>query len=314
MYQKQRCYIRRGKTWARLSSLLLLFLVTGCTSGATPGNAAQPMTIPTAQAMPPSTQGNVTYHGGPAQLSPSSYLIFWGQSWLHDTALQATKQRIESYFQHVGGTDYESVLTQYYMQNPDGSQSHIANVAHFSDSQVWVDPANPVADSQACHGATISDQAIKQEIAHTLATTHWNRDDKNVTYFVYTPPSFDVFEPTWGCSGQTLCGDHEWSPDMAGMHVAYTILPYPAERCTQPDVSAELVNASAHEQFESITDPTPGRADDTTFKNEGWFYVDAHKQASEIGDLCFRQRGPRDLQGVTFVLQSIWSNQVGGCV
>jgi hypothetical protein len=163
----------------------------------------------------------------------------------------------------------------------------------------------------------VSDDAVHKEIVHAIDAAHWHHDDLNATYFIYTPPNLEIAEPTWGCSNKEFCADHEWIPEL---HLSYAVMPYPGDKgCAQPNATSQerakyLVRFSAHEQFESITDPTPGRADDKTFKNQGWYYVDPQQNANEIADLCYRDTYIQDLNGTRFELQPMWSNKDGGCV
>jgi hypothetical protein len=301
---------RRGSAPMICSTLLVLMLMLTSCGGGTVSSSPLPAT--TRVPSPTPTQPLhplVTYHGGRVQLSPSAYLIFWGQSWQTDSTLHSAMQALESYFTHVGASSYESILTQYSMQNPDGSRSYITNSMRFSDHQVWLDPAVPQADDRSCGVPTVSDASVLREITHALSAAHWIKDSLNATYFVYTPPAFAIAEPGWGCSGKDYCADHEWSSDL---QVSYAVDP---ANCARPGTLAEkLVWTSAHEQFESITDPTPGRSNDTLHTNEGWFHLDPQQHVEEIGDLCTRVQGSRDLHGVAFHLQAMWSNRDNACM
>lgn len=266
----------------------------------------------------PDHRQDVTYHGGPVQITPSAFLIFWGKGW-QTTDLKASISYIKSFYAHVGDTAYQNVLTQYYQVNPDGSKSYVKNVTLFADSQVWVDANDPPVASQECGAPTISDAAVHAEMLHAIDAAHWQRDDLNATYFIYTPPGMEISEPTWGCSNREFCADHEWIPEQ---HLSYAVMPYPATgnngcgrgTTTTQQLAEDLVIFSAHELFESITDPTPGRADDKAFKNQGWYFVDNNQNANEIADLCYRTFSTYDLNGVKFRLQAMWSNKDGGCV
>jgi hypothetical protein len=302
--------IHHGVSTLIICTLLVFILaLTACggsnvTGLPTPTTAHPPSPTPTRPLQP-----FVTYHGGRVQLSPSAYLVFWGPSWQTDSSLHAAMLALESYFTHVGGSSYESILTQYYMQNPTGLRSYINNITHFSHRQVWLDPAVPQADDQSCGVPTIRDASVLREITRALSAAHWIKDSQNATYFVYTPPAFAIAEPGWGCSGKDYCADHEWS---SALQVSYSVDP---ANCTRPGTFAEkLVWTSAHEQFEAITDPAPGRSDDKLYKNEGWFHLDPERGAEEIGDLCTRVQGSRDLNGMTFHLQAMWSNRDNKCM
>ncbi len=69
---------------------------------------------PRAAAQPTSSTGPLIYHGGPVQHHPVSYLIFWGASWKTSSGGLIPEGTIVSqYFADVGGSAFESILTQY---------------------------------------------------------------------------------------------------------------------------------------------------------------------------------------------------------
>lgn len=264
---------------------------------------------------------NLTYHGGYVQVHPSSYLIFWGANWQTDSAAQATKQLVESYFQHVPGSSYASVLHQYSMTNADGSQSFISGPG---SSQSWIGSTDPTPDGPTCGsaGAAVSDAAIQQEIAHARSSNGWSADAHTATYFVYLLPGVAVYEPGMGCSNVGVWGaDHEFA-SIGGATVAYAVMPYPwITPCSFPPYSfssdaacknTKLVSYSAHEQFEAATDPLTPRAGSTNFQNIGWFYNTPFD--GEISDVCLNDHRSYSLGGTTFLLQAQWSNQANGCV
>jgi hypothetical protein len=116
---------RRQAAWIAAISLLLILSACSPSSGGTQNGPTKstPTTGPVRST--PNPQGNVTYHGGPVQLTPSAYLIFWGKEWQDSSDLKDTITTIKSYYAHVGDTAYQQVLTQYYQINPDGSKSYI---------------------------------------------------------------------------------------------------------------------------------------------------------------------------------------------
>src|SRR6185295_2994110 len=68
--------------------------------------------------LPPNGEGDdaapLRYFGGPVQLHPEVYLVFWGPKWQTDGVhLQAKGQIVET-FQALPGSSYNNLLSQYF--------------------------------------------------------------------------------------------------------------------------------------------------------------------------------------------------------
>jgi hypothetical protein len=242
--------------------------------------------------------GNLAWGGGPVQHSTVTYEIFWGSAWNSDTG---TKSIINNYFNDMGGTSFENILTQYY----DGS-------GHINDTEtvggVWVDTSALTTDS-TCGGPTVEDSSLQSEVNRAISANGWARDGSNANYLVYTPSGYYINDGTGSCDAPAgnWCAYHNWSTSDG---VSYAAMPYPGSGCqvsTSPNGNVNgdsEANLTSHEQFESITDPQAGN---------GWLDAAGY----EIGDKCawdFSAGLTHLNNGGTFEVQTEYSNATSSCV
>ncbi len=244
---------------------------------------------------------DLMYNGGPVEENPVVYVIFWGPGWSNGSGgVTADGQVVENYFNSMGGTSFENILTQYYDNNANVSNSN-------SVSGVWVDTSTPPTD-QSCGGPTVEDSDIQNEVSNAISANGWPTDGSNATYFVYTPNG-DYVNGGGSCSDTAggFCAYHNWD---SSINVAYAAMAYPINSgCNVPQspngnlAGDSLANVTSHEQFEAITDPQAGN---------GW--LDSSGQ--EIGDKCAWDfsAGLTNLNGQSFELQTEYSNASSSCV
>ena len=254
---------------------------------------------------------------GSVQKRPVAYIIFWGSYWFNKQGkLKADGQLVVDYLHDVGGTSFENILTQYY-----GAAAHIANTESLAD--LWVDTTSPPTTTGDCVPLrrSIHDSSIRNEIDKAIQVKGWPKNDPNVTYFVYTPPNYHIYADDIpvpsalpnACNSTILhtyyCAYHYYSSTNQD-NTAYAEVVYPSTECTIPKspnnnpAGDSLVNMTAHEQFEAITDP-----DGST----GW--RDGDDQ--EIGDKCEAFSNLRKIalnNGGVFEIQPMYSNASHACV
>lgn len=267
----------------------------------------------------PCGSGDLKYQGGSAvELQPKAYAIFWGSNWKNSSGnLTQDGQIVQKYFSDVGGTKFENILTQYYMQNQDGSQSYIQNTLQFDATHIWIDTSTP-PNSFACAGNTVEDSAIQTEVEKIIKKRGWPQADPSATFFVYTPPNWAIRFPApfpfWyeGCSnlvGAGFGGYHWMNPVTL---TRYAPIVYPNKNYFVPKkpngniYGDSLANATSHEQFEAITDPRP---------YDGW--ADSNTTPAEIGDKCawnFPTSYTKLNNGGVFELQKEYSDATHSCV
>ncbi len=245
------------------------------------------------------------------------YLIFWGSHWSNQSGISSDGQLVEQYFQDVGGTPFENILTQY-----KDSNAPVSNALQYGGA--WIDTSAPPTDL-SCVQPTVEDASIQSEVVKAISANNWP-ENGNVTFFVYTPPSMAVNSSVaGGCSSKlyvfknAYCGYHFY---LNSIGVAYAEILYP--NSTSPcewrvpqspnnDKAADsLINVTSHEQFEAITDPQP-QVVNGALTSSGW----KDSNGSEIGDKCAWQfpSTPTKLNnGGVFELQYEYSNATSACV
>ncbi len=242
--------------------------------------------------------GNLAWGGGPVQHSPVEYIVFWGSSWTGSDS--GTASIIQNYYNDLGGTSFENILTQYH----DGS-GNINDVETVGG--VWFDTSTPPTDT-TCGGPTVEDSSLQTEVNNAISSRGWARDANNAVYYVYLPSGDSLNDGTGACSAPAgnYCAYHNWSSSDG---VAYGAMPYPGSGCqvsTSPNGNVNgdsEVNLTSHEEFEAITDPQAGN---------GWLDAAGY----EIGDKCAWDfsLGYTYLTGGTFELQTEYSNASSSCV
>jgi hypothetical protein len=263
------------------------------------------------QASLATTSGSqLVYQGGSVEVTPRTYVIFWGSQWSSDPAGEANY--LKSFLGGLYGTqdNWSTVASQYCQGAAIGSltcSGPAQSVVHPNTSPLggyWSDSATAAPSSPS--QIDLQNEAIKAA-AHFGNTTA--AANKNVQYVVATSHNNNQagFGTQW-------CAWHS-AVDSGYGTIAYTNLPY------IPDVTwqcgANQVNAgtagnldgvsivAGHEYVESITDPFP---------NTGW--VD--NSTAEIADKCaWQYERNLPLATGTFAVQGLWSNIVsstGACV
>ncbi|MBS2533240.1 hypothetical protein KGQ20_10690 [Catenulispora sp. NF23] len=230
---------------------------------------------------------NMQYGGGPVQLHPVVYLVFWGSQWKSDT--NGIPAYLTSLFQGLGTTsDNWSTITSQYTDSSGQGPSFSGAVL----GGVWMDnakaePANPSANAVASEG--------NRGASHFGVTG--NADAQIVVLSAHgTHPD------GWPNSG--FCAYHDYTGS-----VSYTNMPYQLDapagsRCPNSALGGKLDAFSiveGHEYAESVTDPQAGN---------GW----VAPNGEEIGDQCESDFQAVTLSTGTFAMQPIWSNNANGCV
>ncbi len=246
---------------------------------------------------------DLRYDGGPVIHDQVSYAIFWGAGWETSSGrLNKTGQVVTSYFDDMGGTTFQQILTQY-----SDKTGAVQNTERLGG--VWIDPSTPQVDA-SCGAQTIEDFSIQAEALHAIAVNHWPTDTKNAVYFVYTPAGYLVNDGTNACSNKVFCAYHGWSSTKTRLYYAAMVYPNDKHECANlpsspnGDLAGDaLANITSHEQFEAISDPQVGN---------GW--MDA--KGDEIGDKCAWRfaAGGVHLNGGAYELQLEYSNRTHSCV
>ena len=236
----------------------------------------------------PGNPNNLVYGGGPIQPNPNVYVVFWGKLWNGKGDPKQVKPYLLSFLSGLNGSQWTSVLTQYYGPSGTFINNDTALAGQYVDT-AHQPPLHP------------TDGQIQAEAA--VAAAHFGDYSVNASYVVVMPHGHN---PT--AFGNQYCAYHS-AQSQHGSLIAWTNLPYIPD--AGPNCGAGSVNSpgtldgvtivEGHEQGETETDPQP---------TSGW-----DGPLGEIGDACAWQ----GLQNTsfstgTFPTQPLWSNSAGGCV
>jgi hypothetical protein len=230
---------------------------------------------------------NMEYGGGPVQLHPVVYLVFWGSQWNSDT--NGIPAYLTSLFKGLGtSSDNWSTITSQYTDSSGRGPTFNGAVL----GGVWMDnakaePTNPSANAVANEG--------NRGASHFGVSGNGNAQ-------IVVLSAHGTHPDGWPTSG--FCAYHDYTGT-----VSYTNMPYQLDapagsRCPNGVLGGRLDAFSiveGHEYAESVTDPQAG---------DGW----VAPNGEEIGDQCESGFQKVTLSTGTFAMQPIWSNKAGGCV
>jgi serine protease len=235
---------------------------------------------------PTAPADNMQYGGGPIQLSPQVYLVFWGSQWDSDT--NGIPQYMNNFFNGLGtSSDAWSTITSQYTDSSGSGPTFGGPVLAGS----WVDDA-----SAAPTNAAASDIAAE---ADNGASHFGVAGQTNAQIVVLSPHG--THPDGWPSSG--FCAWHDYDGN-----VSYTNMPYQLDaptgsRCPNSALGHQLDAFSiveGHEYAESISDPQPGSG-----------YTNSSGQ--EIGDVCESNFQMISLPTGSFAVQPLWNNNAGAC-
>ncbi len=234
--------------------------------------------------------GNLLYGNGPIQTAPKLYVVYWGSAWNGSGDPDGVKAQLNNFLSHVGGTTWNSTVTQYYQTNPSANAGNPAN--NFAGYYVDTSSSPPKSPSQSQMAA----EAAK-------AAAHFGDYSVNAQYVVAMPHGVSP-------SGfkRSYCAYHS-TTTAGGSTISWTNLPYLPDAgsgCGAGSVTGSVLDGvsivEGHEMAEAETDPQP---------STGW----TDSSGAEIGDKCaWVNLQNTDLNGTYFPTQPLWSNAVSGCV
>jgi hypothetical protein len=266
------------------------------------------------------TNGNLAYGGGPVMITTTAYAIFWTPN---STMTASYRTLLNRYFQDIGGTAFNNINTQYYM-NP--GPVYITNTTVFGGS--WLDTTNVYPGGRGTPADPLTGQDLKDEIVRALAANAgWNPPNGSKLYFVFTEKDIESCADTFqGCTPGVLspppgagsyCAYHDHFNN-GGNLVIWANMPYAASwgsciaiTCSpNGNLDADVeISPTSHEHFEAVTDPLWDGPN-------GWT-----GPGFENGDKCAYNYGPLQddghnlvLSGNPYIIQREWSNASSGCV
>ena len=281
----------------------LVFALVAASLLAAPANAAKPDAIPTvasihdphldfsrdAAKLAGSSGSNLTYHTGPVMTTAVRVQpIFWGVNWSTPSVLSDKTTGIREFYSQYSGSNYSAIQTQYWQS--DGSKVTGTTTV-----------APEIIDS-----ATVASKVTSSVLAEVINKVGYSNLSTTAFYPVYT-------DLARGSAG--YCAWHSYASVTDGVTTKVIKFGFFFNLDSDPGCTAaiaanpyktgtqSLVNVSAHELAETLTDPTQG----------GWY----DNRGYENGDKCawkFNSNGVTLVPGsTTWQLQGEWNNSTSGC-
>jgi hypothetical protein len=273
---------------------------------------------------------DVVYNGGPVQLTPHVYIVFWGPKWTSLASEVATENYLVSFYKGLGQTTNGDTWSPTVWQYGDSSGHPTFGTSLLAGD--WVDTTDAVP-------ATVSATDLANEASE--AANHFNIPDSTVAdddQIVVASQSGTCFAPEEIDSDQTLtfagsCGTVQSGGGYCAFHTAeltsnssiylpFVNLPYQTDAgagCGENFVNAGTKGTddgfsmnAGHETMETITDPL----------DNAWIDPNDDVSGGEVADKCAWAGEPFGLTDPvgnvslptgTFAVQSLWSNSAGRC-
>jgi len=296
---------------------LAVFAMAGCSANGSPTPATPPATQPQARgvAFGPgwlqkdgilyrvphymATRGKahgltsgIKYGGGPVEVKPKVFLIFWGYTKYGDP--DQVKPLLETYIGNMGGSGHNNIYTQYY-EIVKHKTIYIKNPAS-QYGGAWEDNA-PVPKAP-------TDSQVAAEALKGVAHFGYNAD---ASYVVATPHGRST--PGFGTQ---FCASHS-TTSSHGKFVAYTNLPYMPDAGTacganylsppsdESGTDEGVTIVEGQMQGDSVTDPDPPT---------GWQFG-----SGDMNDACAWVDIANDPFGsYSYTMQPMFSNASQSCV
>ena len=247
--------------------------------------------------------GALTYTGGHVEVTPKTYLVFWGWASTADPVAQF----MERFTGAIGGTPWLSTDDQYYEQS-GGTLRYITNPSQ-QLAGVWFDNVDPIHNN-------LSMQDIASEGLAGLR--HFGITDVANSHIVVAQP---VNANDAGFNSSQYCAWHDVSTDGFTMpagtpQFSFISMPYvlnagancgedfvnPAPQGTYDGVTSVL----GHEIAEEATDPGAGIPGDTA-----WADINGNESADKCAWVNLGPGGSTNItgnDGNTYTVQGLWDN------
>lgn len=267
---------------------------------------------------PPKSK-NLTYHGGVGGVGVETggdkvYLVYWGSQWgtngSNDPSGEAALQ--QSFFSHVGGSAWNSSVTQYCQGVASGTVTCGSSGTHA------VNPSGVYADTWFDSAAAAPSHPTQSQLAAEAvkAAAHFGNttaaSNRVVQYVINTASGNNA-----SGFGSQYCAWHSSTSSAYG-NVAYTNMPYITDAGASCGANFNGLGAKAgitivggHEFAETETD---------IFPNGGWLDSSGAENADKCAWITTGQGASANasMNGATFPVQALWSNafnkNAGGCV
>jgi len=266
----------------------------------------------------PTRSKNLTYHGGTPGVETGAdkvYLVYWGSQWNNnDPSGEASIQ--QNFFNHVGGSSWNSSVTQYCQSVATGTTYCGTAGVHATNPTgvllgFWYDtaaaaPSSPTQSQLAAEAAAA---------AKHLANTGVSFSNSAIQFVINTATGNNS-----SGFGTQYCAYHSSTSSSYGP-IAWTNMPYITD--AGASCGANFVNSGSAGLTDGITivgGHEFGETETDIFPSGGWL----DSSGAENGDKCAWISSGQGasanvtMSGASFPVQSLWSNafnsNAGGCV
>jgi len=216
---------------------------------------------------------------------------------------------VESFLTEVTNSTYMDLLSEYSAIDFFGGGQTIGrgSFAGFVD----------ITPSSSNDGAFLDDLQIQAELDDQVAASNLPAPDPDTLYVMFFRAGQQITQG-FGNSYNDFCAYHNTT---AGLHLRYAVMPLAASdtdpatagqvRCGKEPGLGNFTSVLSHEVSESITDPDVGLATGL-FAPLTWY----DPNYGEVGDICNQIQKHVKLppDGLKYVVQEIWSNQLHKCI
>jgi serine protease len=245
------------------------------------------------------------YRGGPVQITPRIYVVFWGNWSTANDSVNVAGQ-LYWFLKGVGGSAFNKTQTFYGQSCTVNTYSCPSTASYIQNSAnqlkgYWYD-SSPVPTTPT--QTDVQAEALR-------AASHFGDYGVNTQYFVALPKGHD--DASFPTNGGRTCAYHAYTLTPSGTTtIQYTSLSYMPDagtNCGNYTVNNSILDGvtivASHEYSETETDPWVGAGDGY----EGW--DDSTRNFGEDGDKC--AGGATYNKNFTFTtgtfpIQSEWSN------
>jgi hypothetical protein len=262
------------------------------------------------------TNPSVEYFGGPIVQSPVIVAVFW------NSGVNATLQaNIGQFYTDVTSSSYFGWLQEYDTVGLDGGSPGQAVLPGSFGGAFTISPS-------VCPGSNpcqMRDSAVQAELIRQIglgvlpAPTVDCTGNVRTVYMVDFPPNVTLNAGGINsCASGGFCGYHSTTTVGAGTPLVYAALmdtftgPCSGGCGTNPTGLENATDLASHELVEAVTDPDIGLDTQSVFAAPaGW----GDNRCGEVADICddHFQGDPITVNGRTWVVQEIWSNQQNKC-
>ena len=259
---------------------------------------------------------HLTYFGGRVVSNAQVVQVLYGAGSYPSQVSSTASPSMATFYQGVLNSPYVDWLTEYNTTTQAGTRSN-QTIGRGSFLQLV-----SITPSAANNTTVISDAHVQAELTAQIvagnlpAPTHDAAGNNNTIYAIFFPHGKTISLPGSGNSCAQFCAYHSTIGSVPGFgEVYYSIHPDMQAGsgcelgCGTSTLFGNYTSVASHELVESITDPEAGVAQ-VLAPPLGWYDTNN----GEIADICTQDGTVVGSDGVTYNVQTLFSNAVNDCI